>query len=179
MNTKLNKNKFKLAIVSAMVVSSTGLSSVGYAATDDVAIDVTTTVMDSCTIAVTTNVLFGNYGTGSSNVDATGVISSTCVQGGSVTITLDRGDNDTAGSEALPARRMKDQFNADNAKTYLNYQLYSDSAGGTVWGNTAATGLTYTAAAGTDSKNIYGRIPSGQTVSAGAFVDEVLVTLTF
>jgi len=179
MNTKLNKNKFKLAIVSAMVVSSTGLSSVGYAATDDTNIDVTTTVMDSCTIAVTTAITFGNYGTGSADVDATGVIASTCVQGGSVTITLDRGDNDTAGDDTTPARRMKDTFNADDAKTYLNYQLYSDSAGGTIWGNTAATGLTYTASAGVDSKNIYGRIPSGQSVSAGGFADEVLVTLTF
>ena len=179
MNTKLNKNKFKLAIVSAMVVSSTGLSSVGYATTDTTNIDVTSTVEDSCTIAVTTNVAFANYGTGSANIDATGVIASTCVQGGSVTITLGRGDNDTAGSDAIPARRMEDQFNAADSKTYLNYQLYSDSAGGTVWGNTAGTGLTYTATAGTDSKNIYGRIPSGQSVSAGGFADEVLVTLTF
>ena len=179
MNTKLNKNKFKLAIVSAMVVSSTGLSSVGYAATHDTNIDVTTTVVDTCTIAVTTDIEFPNYGTGTANVDATGVITSTCVQGGSVTITLDRGDNDSVGSETLPARRMKDTFNTDANKTYLNYQLYSDSAGGTVWGNTAATGLTYTASAGTDSKNIYGRIPSGQGVGAGGFADEVLVTLTF
>jgi spore coat protein U-like protein len=61
----------------------------------------------------------------------------------------------------------------------LLYHVYSDSAGGTVWGNTAGSGKTINADGTAQVFTAYGRIPKNQTVSAGSFSDTVQVTLTY
>jgi spore coat protein U-like protein len=183
MKVKLNQSKFKLAIVSAAIAGSASLSYVGsaYAVTSPTPLSVTTTISDSCTIAVTTNMSFTGYGTGSATVNGEGEVTSSCTLGGSVTITLGQGDNDVGGTAESPARRMKDTFKTGSGETreYLNYSLHTDSSRLVTWGNTAGTGLTYTATDGDDTKKIYGKMLLGQSVSAGAYADEIVVTLTF
>ena len=80
-------------------------------------------------------------------------------------------------SAAAPLRAM---FNgSEGAPQELGYQLYSDSAGGTVWGNTDVTGKAITADGTAQDFTVYGRIPKTQTVTAGSFSDSVLVTLSY
>ena len=144
MKNKLNQSKLKLAIVSAIVAGSMGLSASSYAATATGTMSVSTTVLMSCTITAGA-MTFASYDpTASADNDATATITSTCTSGGAAVITMGQGGSAQVGSTAAaPVRAM---FNGDEgAPEALLYQLYSDSAGGTVWGNTAATGKAITA----------------------------------
>ena len=80
---------------------------------------------------------FASYDpTAAADNDATATITSTCTAGGAAVITMSQGGRAQVGStDADPLRAM---FNgSEGAPEDLLYQLYSDSAGGTVWGNTA------------------------------------------
>ena len=82
-----------------------------------------------------------------------------------------------SSTDAAPLRAM---FNgSEGTPEELGYQLYSDSAGGTVWGNTALTGKAINADGTEQAFTAYGRIPKNQAVSSGSFTDSVLVTLTY
>ena len=178
MKTKLNQSKLKLAIVSAMLVGSAGFSTAGYAATDTATMAVSTAVSMSCTIAAGA-MTFASYDpTAAVDNDATATIESTCTSGGAAVITMSQGSRAQVGStDAIPLRAM---FNgSEGAPEDLAYYLYSDSAGGTVWGNTSGTGKSITADGTAQNFIAYGRIPKNQTVAAGTFNDSVAVTLTY
>ena len=178
MKTKLNQNKLKLAIVSAMLVGSAGFSTAGYAGTDTASMSVTTGVSNSCTITAGA-MTFASYDpTAVADNDATATITSTCTMGGAATITMGQGNRTQSGStDPIPLRAM---YNGnESAPEDLTYFLYSDSAGGTVWGNTDATGKAITADGTAQDFTVYGRIPKSQSVSAGSFSDSVTVTLNY
>jgi spore coat protein U-like protein len=70
--------------------------------------------------------------------------------------------------------------------TKLNYNLYSDGARLTVWGD--GTGGTSTVSSGpfnlsgsTYNKDyiVYGRIPAQTGLGAGSYLDTVVITLTY
>jgi spore coat protein U-like protein len=178
MKPKLNQNKLKLAIVSAMLVGSAGFSTAGYASTTDTAtMNVSTSVLMSCTITAGA-MTFSSYDpTATADNDANATITSTCTAGGAAVITMGQGDRSRTGStDAIPLRAM--DSGGDDGE-YLLYELYSDSAGGTVWGNTEGSGKAITADGTAQAFTAYGRIPNNQTVSSGTFTDSVLVTLTY
>jgi len=178
MKTKFNQSKIKLAIVSAIVAGSMGLSATSSAATATGTMAVSTSVLMSCTISAGA-MTFASYDpTASADNDATATITSTCTSGGAAVITMSQGGRAQSGSsDAIPLRAM---FNGDEgAPEELDYHLYSDSAGGTVWGNTEATGKSITANGSAQAFTAYGRIPKNQTVSSGTFTDSVAVTLTY
>ncbi|MDG2273093.1 MAG: spore coat U domain-containing protein [Halioglobus sp.] len=177
MKTKFNQSKIKLAVVSAIVAVSMGLSATSYAATDTATMEVSTTVLMSCTISAGA-MTFGSYDpTSGTDNDATATITSTCTSGGAATITMGEGGGEVSGStDAAPLRAMSD---GQEVEQTLAYQLYLDVAGGTVWGNTAETGKAITADGTAQSFTAYGRIPQGQVVGAGTFTDSVAVTLTY
>jgi len=179
MKTKLNQNKLKLAIVSAMLVGSAGFSTAIFAgtATDNMA--VTTDVGISCTITVA-DLTFTSYDpTYGVDNDSTGSVTSTCTTGGSVVLTLGQGANaDSSSTDAAPIRRMVGTTGAA-AGTYLNYGLYQEGGRTTVFGNTSGTGGSFTATGGADVTTVYGRIPKEQAAAVGSFVDSVSVTLTY
>ena len=178
MKTKLNQSKLKLAIVSAMLLGTAGITVPAYAATDTATMAVSTAVSMSCTIAAGA-MTFASYDpTAAADNDATATITSTCTAGGAAVITMGQGGRIQSGStDATPLRAM---FNGnEGAPEDLLYHLYSDSAGGTVWGNTDATGKAITADGTAQDFTAYGRIPKNQTVSSGSFSDSVLVTLTY
>ena len=87
------------------------------------------------------------------------------------------GRTQSGSTDAIPLRAMYN--GSEGAPEDLLYHLYSDSAGGTVWGNTDATGKAITADGTAQDFTAYGRIPKNQTVSSGSFSDSVLVTLTY
>ena len=179
MKTKLNQNKLKLAIVSAMLVGSAGFSTAIFAgtATDNMA--VTTDVGISCTITVA-DLTFTSYDpTYGVDNDSTGSVTSTCTTGGAVVLTLGQGANaDSSSTDAAPIRRMVGTTGAA-AGTYLNYGLYQEGGRTTVFGNTSETGGSFTATGGADVTTVYGRIPKSQSAAIGSYVDSVSVTLTY
>ena len=179
MKMKLNQSKRKLALVSEIVAGSMGLSATSYAATATGTMAVSTSVLMSCTISAGA-MTFASYDpTASADNDATATITSTCTTGGAAVITMSEGGRAQVGSTAaIPLRAM---FNGDEgAPEALLYHLYSDSAGGTVWGNTAETGKAITADGTAQAFTAHGRIPKNQTgITAGTFNDSVAVTLSY
>ncbi|WP_260928894.1 spore coat U domain-containing protein [Novosphingobium sp. 9] len=132
-----------------------------------------------CSCGVTsTGLAFGNYDAGTTaprDVNATVTVNCTSlaqINGGAV-ISLSGGES---GNPA--ARRM-----VKGADT-LTYQIYSNTARTTVWGNgtggtstvtVSLTGLLSSSATAT----AYGRIPARQFVRAGAYTDTVTITVTY
>src|SRR5258707_10221878 len=99
---------------------------------------VQTTVASTCVI-LAGPLTFGAY-TGA-QIDSTGTVTVTCTSGSAARVLLDEGPNKAVGSTAAsPQRRMSD--GATPSAHYLTYQLYSDSAGGTVWDNVTGKTLT-------------------------------------
>ena len=179
MKTKFNQRKIKLAIASAIIAAgAAGLSATSYAATDTATMAVTTSVSMSCTITAGAMTFVSYNPTAAADNDATATITSTCTTGGAAVITMGEGGRAQGGSTAtIPLRAM---FNgSEGTPENLLYHLYSDSAGGTVWGNTAETGKAITADGTAQAFTAYGRIPKNQTVGAGSFSDSVTVTLTY
>ena len=177
MKTKFNQRKIKLAIASAIIAAgAAGLSATSYAATDTATMAVTTSVSMSCTITAGA-MTFASYNpTDATDNDANATITSTCTTGGAAIITMGEGNRSQDGSsDSAPLRAMYNE----GASEDLVYQVYSDSAGGTVWGNTSETGKSITADGTAQTFTAYGRIPKNQTVGAGAYSDSVTVTLTY
>lgn len=178
METKFKQSKLKGALVSAVLVGTASLTLPAYAATATGTMAVSTSVLMSCTISAGA-MTFASYDpTAAADNDATATITSTCTTGGAAVITMGQGNRAQTGStDAIPLRAM---FNGDEGGPEdLDYHLYSDSAGGTVWGNTGGTGKAITADGTAQNFTAYGRIPKNQTVGAGSFSDSVAVTLTY
>jgi spore coat protein U-like protein len=172
------KTKLKLAIVSAIVAGSMGLSATSYAGTATGTMAVSTSVLMSCTISAGAMTFLSYDPTAAADNDSTATITSTCTSGGAAIITMSQGSRAQGGSsDTVPLRAM---FNgSEGSPEDLLYHLYSDSAGGTVWGNTAGSGKAITADGTAQNFTAYGRIPKNQTVTAGTFNDSVAVTLSY
>ncbi len=148
------------------IVSFALLTSAAEAGTETAVLTVTATVLSSCTIEGGT-LDFGEYVTGQVNdLDGVGQITLTNCSG-QVTIAMDGG---TSGSVA--ARKLA------NAGYTLDYQLYRDPSRSQVWGE---GGQAFVGQILVDQATlqVFGRIPGGQSVPAGTYVDTVNITLTF
>jgi|RhiMetStandDraft_4_1073278.scaffolds.fasta_scaffold171067_1 spore coat protein U domain-containing protein, fimbrial subunit CupE1/2/3/6 len=126
----------------------------------------------SCTIS-TTSVNFGNYNvfTGS-DTDSTGTVTIDCNGAAhDIIVTLSKG----ASSSYNPRTMLK-------ASEALSYNLYRDAARTSIWGDGTGGTSTYTNANppnGPVNVTIYGRVPAGQDVSAGAYSDTVSAVVNF
>ena len=67
-----------------------------------------------------------------------------------------------SGSAEAPVRRM-----TAGAGKYLIYQVYTDVARGTVWGNTAPTGVALTGTGVSQTLTAYGSVLPAQLVAQG------------
>ena len=126
----------------------------------------------TCTIA-TTSMAFGTYDVFvSPPTDSTAVITFRCDKKSDVTIYLD-----TGGSTTFSQRLMM------TTGDQIGYNLYVDAARSNVWGD--GTGGTSFYIQNNEPKNVninvtvYGRVPGGQDVSAGAYADTVVATINF
>ncbi len=139
----------------------------------------------SCGVTAT-SVAFGAYTSpGGSQINSTGTIRVTCTPdlillacSTSYSIGLS-----TGGSGTYSTRRMT------NGVHNLDYNLYTDSSYGTVWGD----GISASAVPGTITSSIlglvclpasrntivYGLVPGNQNVGTGAYSDTIVVTVTF
>jgi spore coat protein U-like protein len=176
------KVRYKIATVAV----AAALASPVWAQSANDNLDVTATVIASCSIT-TSPVAFGNYDPNgahaASPLNATGAVNLTCTRGASVTVTLGLGAN-ASGS----TRRMLGAVDAE----FLPYELYHPSAataaagctfpGTQVWGTAGAAIFTPSAtwAAGTPfTFNVCGTIAAAQDVAADAYSDIVVATVNF
>ena len=133
---------------------------------------------------------FGNYDDSSAaNTDVSAVFSVSCCRNppgsnATLTVTIGPSTNSTAGNKIV-TRQMKNSGNADR----MDYQLYSGSFGGTVWGDGVIGGSAWVQAISANSNcpglsvipvgsAIFGRIFPQQAVSAGTYGDTVTITIT-
>ena len=135
-----------------------------------------------CQLDSTSNVDFGNIsdiGTTSRDYTAQGAINATCNNGTLYSIYLGDGNNRISGG----FRRM-----TNGSSQYIPYQLYKDSAYGTVWDATGGVasiggsgGVSGTGSGNAQTTTVYGKIPQGTTIASrpGAYSDNVVVTVTY
>jgi len=127
----------------------------------------------ACSLTSTT-VLFGSYDIFSSTpLDTLGQIIFRCANNDhNISISLDKG-----GAPTFDPRRLL------NGANTLNYNLYLDAARTTIWGD--GTGGTQNLFVQNPANNrdisipLYGRIPAGQSTSAGNYSNTLTVTINF
>lgn len=151
------------------VIAAIGLpAELAEAGTATATFQVTATVQATCTISAT-NLSFGTY-TGA-QTDATSTVSVTCTNGSAWSIGLSPG---TCPGATVTTRCML------NGAAQLNYALFRDAARTLNWGQTVGTDvLTGTGNGSAQANTVYGRIPSGQFPTPGAYADTITATVTF
>ena len=161
----------KLATIVLLAAVVMFLSLGAFAVDQTANLSVSANVMNVCTVDAGT-LDFGSYDpVAGTNHDATGSFDVQCANGGNASIKLDQGQNGT-GTLAAPVRQLK-----HGLSDLLGYQLYSDTTREVVW--EGETGISYTGNGDSETKTVYGRIPSGQNVAPGAYTDSVLITVTY
>ena len=155
--------------LASMVLVGLLLSAPAPVSADSVPLEVRVTVVDSCDIDSVTTLQFPNYmSSGAQAVVGEADLIVACAAGTPIEISLDPGGNASGG-----ARRMR------NGGNHIQYNLYTDSAYGTVWGDASFGGgaLASTTLFNSSIFTIRGRIPAAQTVPAGDYSDTVTITM--
>lgn len=135
--------------------------------------NVSITILDACSITSATDMSFPSSGDQlATNVDATSSISVQCTLTTPYNIGLDAGDGTGATTSD---RRMTSGGNT------VSYALYRDSARSLNWGDNIAGGDTVSDTGNglTQTKTVYGRVPSQSGVTPGTYTDTIEVTVTY
>jgi spore coat protein U-like protein len=140
------------------------------AATATTTMTINANVVSGCTVAAAP-MSFGNYS--GAVLSTTTTISPNCTNGTPFTIQIDVG----AGSGATTAVRKL----TNGASQTLNYSIYTSNTYATAWGSNIGTDtVAGTGTGATQTVNVYGRIPAGQTSTVGTgYTDTVNITLNF
>jgi len=143
------------------------------AATTTTTFQVTATVNAACSVSAT-DMVFGVYDPSAAANVNTSTVTVTCTKATAYDIGLNAG---IATGATVTTRQMKHATLAD----LINYFLYSDSGRTTNWGNTVGVDTVNVASATGAAENhtVYGRVPTGQYVSAGSYADTITVTVTY
>lgn len=121
----------------------------------------------TCSLSVQ-GVNFGGYDFMSSqNVDSVGHVIVSCDASSSFSISL------SAGAGSYVSRMMQ------NGAHQLSYNLYTDPAHVTVWGDGTGGSVVASGSGTSVDEVIYGSEPAGQNPFIGAYSDAITVTLTF
>lgn len=161
----------KLFLVCTTALATFSLAQGAQAATtDSTSVSASATVSTVCLMS-TTPLDFGEVAlTGVTNGLAS--VTATCTDGGAYDIGIDDGLHATAGQRKL----------VSGAKS-LNYDLYSDSAYGTRWGNVIGTSaVSGTGNGAAQELSIYGQIAASQAILSGNgvdYADTVAVSITY
>lgn len=131
----------------------------------------------TCT-ATTTGVNFGGYSAlASAPNDSVGSVTVTCILtvAFSGTFTVDLG---AGSSGSFTARQMR------SGASRLTYNLYTTAARTDVWGDGTGgsqrmIGAVSPLLTSVQTLSVYGRTPAAQNVPAGAYADNVIVTVTY
>ena len=120
-----------------------------------------------CNVA-TAGVAFGSYAPLSTfPSDGAAAITVTCDVAAPYTLAL------SSGAGSFQERRMSGPGHV------LRYNLYLDVPRVTVWGDGSSATAVVSGSATPGNHTVYGRIPAGQNVGAGAYADNIIVTLTY
>lgn len=165
---KLLKVGLTLAVALLVVNEQTA-----QAATTTTTFQVTATVNSACTVSAT-DLAFGVYDPSAADNDKTSTVTTTCTLATPYDIGLNAG---IAAGATVTTRKMKHATLTD----LINYSLFSDASRTVNWGNTVSTDTVHVASAlGTpEVHTVYGRIPTGQYVTAGSYADTITVTVTY
>ncbi len=135
---------------------------------------------ETCSVSAV-GVAFGVYDPlAGAPLDSTSTVQATCTSDRPPHVTYEiRLDTGQAGSFAPRAMT--------NGLSQLTYNLYIDAARSAVWGDgtggtavvTADYNLTPPGSTQTDTYTVYGRVPAGQVVTTGNYLDTITVTLVF
>jgi spore coat protein U-like protein len=151
----------------AAAAALAALPGLAAAQTATTTLGVSATVTAVCTVTATP-LAFGSYT--AAQLDGTATITVTCSTGAAYTVGLDQGAN----GASVTTRQMASGANL------LNYALFSDTGRTSNWGNTAPSWVSGTGTGLAQALTVYGRIPAGQFVPAGAgYADTVNVTVTY
>ena len=132
---------------------------------------VTVKVNPICTITAGTVDFLVYNPLAATNLDASGTFTISCAKGTAYQVGLGLG-----GNASGTTRRMTTTPAAD----FLTYELYSDSARGSIWGNATPAWVTGTAPSkAAITLTVYGRITPGQDVGTGTYNDSVVSTVNF
>jgi len=145
-----------------------------YAATSTTTFQVTATVSPACTIAAT-NHDFGTYAPSSptDNINGTNTVTATCTLGVLYDIGLDAG----IGAGATVTNR---KMTRSGGTETLAYSLYQAADRLVVLGNTLLVDVISGLGTGLAIPHtVFGKIPAGQNVPAGNYVDTVTATINF
>lgn len=153
-------------------VAVLAVPAVGIAATTSTTFNVTANVVATCSVTAT-DLAFGNYDAASGTpTDASSTVNVTCTNNHGYTVALDAG---TGSGATVAVRRMT------NGANTLDYSMYTDAGRTTVWGDGTLSTSTQagTGNGAAQALTVYGRIPVGQYVTAGAYSDVVTATVTY
>jgi spore coat protein U-like protein len=162
----------KLALFAAISGSALAMTTAPASATTaSASFQVTATVNASCTIGAT-DLTFGSYDPTGGNVDASTQVSVACTNSSAWNVGLNEG---TFSGATVSNRTM-----TGPGSFGLHYGLFTDSAHGSVWGNTVGTNtVSGTGTGAAQALTVYGRIPGLQNVGAGNYADTITATVTF
>lgn len=166
----MNKQILKSTLIAAAGLLFANSALAASPATTD--FQVTATVADSCLVSAT-NLNFGAYDSvAATALDGTSTITVTCTAQTPYTIGLDAGQN-FATTRAM--------IGDDTAATLLNYELYTESGHGTIWGEllSGTTVANSSLAGGALDYTVYGQIPASQYVPAANYADTINVTVDY
>ena len=137
-------------------------------------IGVSLTVEAECTISAE-DLAFGNTGIVSADIDAEADLTVQCTEGSPYAIGLGAGN----GAGATVSTRLLTHTTVP-ANTAA-YQLFQETGRTTNWGNTEGVDtVDSVAATGADETvTVYGRVPGGQNVPAGAYGDTITATIWY
>ena len=119
-----------------------------------------------------TDLSFGTYTSqGGAPLQGTTLLRATCTPNSSYNVGLNEG---TSPGATVNARKMVSGTQA------LNYQLYSDSARTTIWGNTPGTDTVTGVGTGiAQDHTVFGAVPAAQVVPAGDYQDTITVRVYY
>jgi spore coat protein U-like protein len=180
LKTSLTKWHSIPAMASLMLVGICTTAVQAQAGTATGSLGVTITITSGCTISASATLAFGSVaGSSLATTDATAntTFSVTCTLLAPYAIGMGYGSN-ASGTQ----RRM-----LNGASTYLNYGLYQSTGTTQPWTTatsstactTAGACVTATGTGAAVTYTVYGDVPSGQAVAAGAFTDSVTMTVYY
>jgi len=163
------KNALKLAVAGTLVMATVS----AVAATKTTALSVTAKVASNCSVAAP-NLAFTDYDA-SADVDGATDLKVNCSKGTPYSIKLG------AGNGTIAQRLLKSGLNQ------LEYNLYTDGARSSIWGETVGTDTDGGTGNGMSASKavthtVYGRIVNSvanQDAPAGSYADAVLVTVEY
>jgi spore coat protein U-like protein len=127
-------------------------------------------ISNDCAISATA-LSFGTSGVLSANINQSTTLSVTCSNTTPYNVGLDAG---SVSGSTVTARLLS------NGAATVDFQLYSDSAHTTVWGNTLGTNtVSGTGTGSAQSLTVYGVVPAQSTPAANTYTSTVTASVIF